>query len=76
MPGDGTAQVLGQLGGGVDERGRDLLGGVPVGEVHQHRVAGVPLQQGGDRGAVALAHLEFTFPVAGHGAVLDLGWAF
>ena len=43
-----------------------------VGEAHEHDVAGGALDQGAD-GPPAGAHDEVSFPVAGHGPVLDLG---
>ena len=45
----------------------------PVGQVHQHRVAGGAFDEGGDRGLVGLAHDQVAFPMSWHGAVFDFG---
>jgi hypothetical protein len=50
-----------------------LLGGVAIGQVHQHRVASRALDQGPDRGAVAFPDDQIALPVAGDSAVIGFG---
>ena len=67
---------MGRQGGDRgDQPVADGFGVVPVGQVHQHRVAGGAFDERGDRGLVGLAHDQVAFPVAGHRPVLDLGGA-
>src|SRR3982075_3288482 len=73
VPGDGSDQVGGQRLDLDGHRGADRLGAVVDGEVQQHDIAGGPLHQGADGGVVVLGDDQVAFPVAGHGAVFDLG---
>ena len=59
----------------ADQPVADGFGVVPVGQVHQHGVAGGALDEGGDGGLVGLAHDQIALPVSGYRAVLDLGGA-
>src|SRR5215204_3708598 len=63
-----------QGGDGGDQSVTDGLGIVSGGEVYQHRVAGRPLDQGGDRGLVGFTHDQIALPMAGYGPILDRGW--
>jgi len=64
--------------------GRDRLGhggfdvhrGAAVGEVQQQHKPSGPLDDGAHGAAAALAQDEVAFPVAGHGAISDLGGPF
>jgi hypothetical protein len=65
--------VCRQGGHHFDEAITDGFCGVVIWEVDEHYVAGGAFDQGRDRGLVVGAGDEIAFPVAGYGAVLDLG---
>jgi len=50
-----------------------VLGLVAVGQRDEHREAGGPLDERGDRRLVALADQQVALPVAGHPALVGLG---
>ncbi len=53
----------------------DTHGGVRFGDVNQDQKAGLPFDQGADRGAVAFAHDQTSLPVPGLAAIGDRGRA-
>ena len=67
-------KVLRQLHDGVRHSLIDVLGLSSVGEVEEHDVAAGALDQGADRGPVALTDDQVAFPVAGNGPVFGLRW--
>ena len=72
VPGQRQTQRVGQ---GLDFRGQsvaDLLGLVAIGQVQQHRVAGLPFDESADRSLVLLADDQVPLPVPWHCPVLDL----
>ena len=74
IPGQGLIEFAGQLFRVFDQGGDDAFGGV-VGDLDQHHVARMPLDQSGDVAVAGAAH-EVAFPVAGDGAIFDGSGAF
>jgi hypothetical protein len=72
VPGQRSAQRLGQRLRLASEGGRDVLG-VAVGQRHQQGETAGALDQRADRGGVALADEQVDPPVAGHAALVGLG---
>jgi hypothetical protein len=75
VPGQGTAQLGGQLDDLRGERVGDNVGGVPVRQRDQHDEAGLAFDQRRDR-VHPFAHQEVAFPVSGHRAVVRFGGPF
>jgi hypothetical protein len=75
IPGQRASEVCGQ----PRERDRDLVGdmrGGVVVEFDEHAHPGAAFHDRRDRARVVLAEDEVAFPVAGNGAVFDLGRSF
>jgi hypothetical protein len=70
LPGEGGHPVKDR-----QQRGMQVFGAVPVGQVHQPQEAGPPVGQGADRRGAHPAHDEIALPVSDPGTCLDHGRA-
>jgi hypothetical protein len=75
VPGQRSAQLGWKPSERGDQRVADCLGGVPSGQVQQHREPGVAIDQGADRRPVLLPGDQIPFPMSRLRPVGGLGRA-
>ena len=74
VPCERAAQIGGQGGDALGQGDPHCFGAVSVGQLAQHDVAALTLDQRGN-GSHLLAHDEISLPVARHRPIFHFGWA-